>query len=221
MKVRLLGDLGQTSERTIRVHVEGPEITPADGGTFLASVVPGGDLWLAGEGSSATLARVTFQPLAAGAAPVSRDLTLSPGATLAVPDVLRTLFGATAQGSLTLSYFGPAAHAFSRARSGPFTGEEPEAGWSAGEKLLAGLPCVDGSVATLLVSNLDSAHGQVAVDLLDGMGEAVGGPAVLDLGPGAARSQRLDRLFPEPGSTPARSAPASPRTASGSPPPPP
>ena len=29
----LLGDLGQTSERKIQVHVEGPEITPADGGS--------------------------------------------------------------------------------------------------------------------------------------------------------------------------------------------
>jgi hypothetical protein len=196
VQVRLLGDLGQTSERRIQVHVEGPEITPADGGTFLASVVPGGDLWLAGEGSSATLARVTFQPLAAGSAPVSRDLTLIPGATLLVPDVLRTLFGAAAQGSLTLSWSGPAAHTFSRARSGPFTGEEPEAGWSAGEKVLAGLPCADGSVATLLVNNLDSAPGQVTVGLLDGMGEEVGNPVVLELGPGVASSQRLDRLFP-------------------------
>jgi hypothetical protein len=199
VKVHLLGDFGQTSERKIQIHVEGPEITPADGGTFLASVVPGGDLWLAGDGSSATLARVTFQPLAAGSAPVNRDLTLAPGATLLVPDVLKTLFGATAQGSLALAYSGPAVHAFSRARSGPFTGEEPEAGWSSEEKVLAGLPCVDGSVSTLLVNNLDAEPGQATVGLLDGMGQPVGNPAVLDLGPRSARSQRLDRLFPEIG----------------------
>jgi hypothetical protein len=193
VRVRLLGDLGQTSERKIQVHVEGPEITPADGGTFLASVAPGGDLWLAGGDGSATLVRATFQPLAAGSAPVTRELTLAPGATLLVPDVLETLFGATAQGSLTLAYSGPPAHAFLRA---PFTGEEPEDGWSAGEKVLAGLPCPDGSVATLLVNNLDSTPGQLTVGLLDGMGQEVGSPAVLDLAPGSARSQRLDRLFP-------------------------
>lgn len=217
VRVRLLGDLGQVSERTIRIHVEGPALDAADGASFLPNVLSaplGGavlrsDLWLANDGDSPTLVRATFRPRAA-AAPVSRDLTLLPGGTLFVPDVLRTLFGAGGQGSLDLSYLpsvtgGGAARvrAFSRARSGdlatgslgPLTAEAPEAGWSADEQVVAGLPGGDGTVATLLVDNLEATGGQVAVALFDSTGAAVGGPVALDLGPRASRSLRLDRLF--------------------------
>lgn len=216
VKVRLLGDLGQVSERTLKIHVEGPALTPGDGASFLDNVlstplgdtVLGSDLWLANPGDAATLVRATFQPRTAGAAlaaAVSRDLTLAAGATLLLPDVLQTLFGAAGQGSLSLSYLGPRPLAFSRACSGPegassfgpFTGEEPAARWSAEEKVLAGLPGVDGSVASLVATNLDARGGQITVALLDSMGQAVGSPALLALEPRAARSQRLDRLFPD------------------------
>ncbi|MEO6192174.1 MAG: hypothetical protein ABIS20_04145 [Thermoanaerobaculia bacterium] len=228
VKVRLLGDLGQVSERTIKIHVEGPELdvlagggAAGDGASFLPNVLSaplGGtvlrsDLWLANDGDSPTLVRATFRPRAA-AAPISRDMTLLPGGTLFVPDVLRTLFGAGGQGSLDLSYLpsvtsdgggGGAARvrAFSRARSGdlaagslgPLTAETPEAAWSAGEQVVAGLPGGDGSVVTLLIDNLEETGGQVAIALFDSTGEPVGGPVALDLGPRASRSLRIDRLF--------------------------
>jgi hypothetical protein len=217
VKVRLLGDLGQVAERTIRIHVEGPALAVAGGASFLSNVLSaplGGavlrsDLWLANDGDSPTLVRATFRPRAA-AAPVSRDLTLSPGGTLFLPDVLRTLFGIDGQGSLDLSSLpsvtgggAPRVRAFSRARSGdlaagslgPLTAEAPEAGWSADERVVAGLPGGDGSIATLLVDNLEEAGGQVAIALFDSLGKPVGTPVALDLGPRASRSLRLDRLF--------------------------
>jgi len=197
VNVRLLGDLGQTSERKIQIHVEGPEIAP-EAGTFLAGVAPGADLWLSGDPGAAALARVTLRP-SDGSAPVSRDLTLAPAATLKVPDVLRTLFATAAPGSLSISYSGPAAQAFGRAGLGAFTAGEPEAGWSAGEKILAGLPCADGSAASLRVDNLDGDPGRITVVLHDGMGQEIGSPALLDLAAGGASVQRLDRLFPDLG----------------------
>ena len=230
VKVRLLGDLGQVAERTIRIQVEGPALDVVAGGaagldsaSFLPNILsapvgaagPRSDLWLANDGDSATLARVTFRPRAA-AAPVSMDMTLLPGVTLFVPDVLQTLFGAAGQGSLDLSYLpsvtggggggGEArVRAFSRARSGdlaagslgPLAAEAPAAGWSAGEQVVAGLTGGDGSIATLLVDNLEETGGQVAVALFDSTGEPVGSPVALDLGPRASRSLRLDRLFPD------------------------
>ncbi len=217
VKVRLLGDLGQVSERTIRIHVEGPALDAAGGASFLPNVLSaplGGavlrsDLWLANDGDSPTLVRATFRPRAA-AAPVSRDMTLLPGGTLFVPDVLQTLFGAGGQGSLDLSYLpsvagGGAVCAFSRARSGglaagsfgPLTAEAPEARWSAGEQVVAGLPGGDGSVATLLIDNLEETGGQIAIALFDSMGDPVGIPVAVDLGSRASRSLRLDRLFPD------------------------
>jgi hypothetical protein len=217
VKVRLLGDLGQVSERTIQIHVEGPALDAADGASFLPNVLSAplgtavlhSDLWLANDGDSPTLVRATFRPRAA-AAPVSRDMTLLPGGTLFVPDVLRTLFGTGGQGSLDLSYLpsvtgGGAARvrAFSRARSGDLaagslgtlTAEAPETAWSAGEQVVAGLPGGDGSIVTLLIDNLEETGGQVAVALFDSTGEPVGGPVALDVGPRASRSLRLDRLF--------------------------
>ena len=60
---------------------------------------------------------------------------------------------------------------------------------------MAGLPGGDGSVATLLIDNLEETGGQIAVALFDSTGGAVGIPVALDLGPRASRSLRLDRLF--------------------------
>jgi hypothetical protein len=224
--VRLLGDLGQAApERTLRLHVDGPALTPGDGESFLPDILAApalsSDLWLANDGVSPTLVRATFLPRdagAAGAAPISRDLTLAPGATLLLPDVLQSLFGASGgimgEGSLALSYLlppsmggsGPRVLAFSHARStadssamgsfGPLLGEEPADGWSAGEKVLAGLPGGDGSTASLLVGNLDATGGQITLGLFDSLGQPVGSPALLDLGPGASLSRRLDGLFP-------------------------
>jgi hypothetical protein len=223
VKVRLLGDLGQVSERTIQTHVEGVALAPASDESSDESFLPnvlsaplGGavlrsDLWLANDGDSPTLVRATFRPQT-GSAPLSRDLTLIPGGTLLVPDVLRTLFGAAGQGSLDLTYLPsvtgggePRVLAFSRARSGdlaagslgPSTAEAPEAGWSADEKRVAGLPGGDGSVATLRVDNLETTGGQVTIDLFDSLGTPVGSPVSLDLAPRASRSLALARTFPD------------------------
>jgi hypothetical protein len=216
VRVRLLGDLGQASERTIRVRVEGPPLTPTAGNSFLPSVLSGSrgsdavfrsDLSLANDGPSPTLVRIAFQSRGVAAPRPWRDVTLAPGASLLIPDVLRELFGVSGQGSLSLTYLlppdarGPRIFASSRPHAantfGPRIGEEPEAGWSAEGKIAAGLLQGGGTVAVLLVANLDATAGQVTVDLLDGDGRPVGGSALLSLGPHANRSQRLDRLFPE------------------------
>jgi PKD domain len=226
VRVRLLGDLGQMSERTMRIRVEGPPLaltslasTPA-GGSFLPSVLSGSrggdavfrsDLSLFNDGPSPTLVRIAFQSRGVPAPRSWRDVTLAPGASLLIPDVLRELFGVSGQGSLSLTYLLPASasatgaapriFAFSRPHApgsfGPRVGEEPEAGWSAEEKIAAGLLQGGGMAAILLVANLDATAGQLTVDLLDGEGRPVGSPARLSLGPHANRSQRLDRLFPE------------------------
>jgi hypothetical protein len=219
VRVRLLGDLGQASERTMRVRVEGPALLPVDGGAFLPSVLSaprGGavlrsDLALVNDGPSPTLVRIAFQSRGVPAPHSWRDVTLAPGASLLIPDVLRELFGVSGQGGLSLTYLLPASasvtgaapriFASSRPHAtgifGPRVGEEPEAGWSAEEKIAAGLLQGGGTVAVLLVANLDADAGRVTVDLLDGDGRPVGNPALLSLGPHANRSQRLDRLFPE------------------------
>jgi hypothetical protein len=219
VRVRLLGDLGQASEQTMRVRVEGPALLPADGGAFLPSVLSaprGGavfrsDLSLFNDGPSPTLVRIAFQSRGVPAPHYWRDVTLAPGASLLIPDVLRELFGVSGQGGLSLTYLLPASEsvtgaaprifAFSRPHAtgifGPRVGEEPEAGWSAEEKIAAGLLQGGGTAAILLVANLDATAGRVTVDLLDGEGRPVGSPALLSLGPNANRSQRLDRLFPE------------------------
>ena len=193
--VRLAGDLGQIAEGTIRVHVEGPALTPSGGVSFLPDRLPapaGSDLWLANDGDFPTLVRATLQPGGS-----SIDLTLAPGSTLLVPR------GLPGQGALLLSYLMPAAaagteprvRAFSRSLAA-LTPDEPEAEWTAGEKWVAGVPGGDGSVATLRINNLDDAPGQAAVDLADSTGQPVAGTVLVDLGPRASRSLRLDRRFP-------------------------
>ncbi|MFL6192919.1 MAG: PKD domain-containing protein [Thermoanaerobaculia bacterium] len=216
VRVRLLGEVGQTSEQTLRVHVEGPALAPTDGESFLTSVLStplgGGllrsDLWLANDGPAPTLVRAAFRPRGAAAA-VARDLTLGAGASLHLPDVLPEVFGASGQGTIELSYLLPASgarvFAYSQARAGaagafgPLAGEEPADGWCADEKILAGLLQGDGPSVSLALANLDATAGQVTVELFDAEGAAVGGPAALDLGPGMSRAQRLDKLFPEVG----------------------
>jgi len=215
VRIRLLGDLGQTAERTARVRVEGPPLTPATGGAFLPSVLSaprgGGvlrsDLSLDNDGPSPTLVRIAFQSRGVPAPRSWRDVTLAPGASLMIPDVLRELFGANGQGSLSLTYLLPpggtdprifaSTQPHAAGTFGPRVGEEPEAGWSAEEKIAAGLLQGGGTVALLLVANLEATAGRVTVDLLDGDGQPVGSPALLALGPHANRSLRLDGLFPE------------------------
>jgi hypothetical protein len=130
--------------------------------------------------------------------------------------VLAELFGTAGtnapggQGTVQLSYLTPEsgnAHvfAYSQARTGaagaygPLAAGEPEDGWCAEEKILAGLLEADGPAASLAVANLDAAPGQVQVELFDAEGQPVGAPAAVALGPGLSRSLRLDKLFPEAG----------------------
>lgn len=173
--------------------------------SLLQNVIPGSDLWLHNAASFPALVRLTYRP-PSGVSPPGRELTLAPGASVLVRNVLRSLFGRTAeQGSLFLSSQAPPAAGSARprviafVRSGPgrIVAEEPASAWSAGEKTLAGLLEGEGFATTLRAVSLDGTAGQVTVELMDRDGQPVGAPALLPLGPYATRAQRLVRLFPE------------------------
>jgi hypothetical protein len=165
----------------------------------------GSDLWLHNAATFPTLVRLTYRP-PNSASPLVRELTLVPGASTVVRNVLQSLFGRTAeQGSLFLSSHAPPSAgsvrpriiAFVRSGPGQIVVEEPASSWSAVGKTLAGLLEGEGFTATLRAVSLDDAAGQVTVELLDRDGQRVGAPALLPLGPYATRALRLVRLFPE------------------------
>lgn len=80
----------------------------------------------------------------------------------------------------------------------PFLEErEPEAGWSAPEKIVTGIFEGNGFLSTLAALNLEDVGGKATVLLRDADGELVGDPAILLLGPRALRVQPLSRMFPE------------------------
>lgn len=79
---------------------------------------------------------------------------------------------------------------------GPRTPREPEAGWSAAEKIVTGIFEGNGFVSTLAALNLEGIGGKVTVILRDAEGELVGDPAALLLGPRSLRVQPLIRMFP-------------------------
>jgi hypothetical protein len=173
--------------------------------SLLQNVILGSDLWLHNAATIPALVRLTYRPLS-GASPLHRELTVAPGASVLVRNVLRSLFGRTAeQGSLFLSSQAPSSAGSARpriiafARSGPgrIVAEEPASAWSAGAKALAGLLEGEGFTTTLRAMSLDGTAGQVTVELLDRDGHPVGAPALLPLGPHATRAQRLVRLFPD------------------------
>lgn len=182
------------------------------GESLLQNVVTGGggrgsgsDLWLHNAATFPALVRLTYRPQN-GASPLTRELTLAPGASTIVRNVLRSLFGRKAeQGSLLLSPHAPPSAGSARprilafARSGPgqIVIEEPAAAWSDAGKTLAGLLEGAGFTTTLRAVSLDGRAGEVTVALLDRDGQPVGTPATLPLGPYATRVQRLVRLFPE------------------------
>ncbi|HKV07140.1 MAG TPA: hypothetical protein VJ725_03315 [Thermoanaerobaculia bacterium] len=166
----------------------------------------GSDLWLHNASTFPAVVRLTYRPQS-GAAPLTRELTLAPGASAIVKNVLRTLFGRTAeQGSLLLSSRAapsaptsarPTIIAFARSGPGQIVIEEPAADWSATGKTLAGLLEGEGFTTTLRAVSLDGQAGEVTVTLLDRDGQPVGNPAALPLGPYATQARRLVRLFPE------------------------
>ncbi|HKH49092.1 MAG TPA: hypothetical protein VKM72_30875 [Thermoanaerobaculia bacterium] len=80
---------------------------------------------------------------------------------------------------------------------GPIDDEDPQAGWSAAERIVTGLFEGNGFVSTLAALNLEGVGGSVTVLLKDAEGELVGDPAVLTLGPRILRLQPLSRMFPE------------------------
>jgi hypothetical protein len=80
---------------------------------------------------------------------------------------------------------------------GPLAHREPEAGWSAAEKIVTGIFEGNGFVSTLAALNLERVGGKVTVILRDAEGELVGDPAALLLGPRILRLQPLIRMFPD------------------------
>jgi len=218
IKVTASGPEGQTAESSRTVLVEGDEVRLTGRESLLQNVLsaPGGvqsDLRLHNAGEVPVLVRATFVPR--GGSSGVREVTISPGTSVLLPDVVEGLFGQTdQQGSLSLSYLlplsksdsSPLVFAYSRsavASADPAGGsfgqlipEEPESGWSAAERIAVGLLEGNGFVSTLSAVNLEGVRGQVTVTLQDGEGEPVGEPAVLTLGPRSPRFQPLSRMFP-------------------------
>lgn len=224
VRVTVTGDQGQTSESMLTLTVDGPEATLQGRESFLQSVLfaPRGDtglfksdVWLHNASAFPVLVRITFLPRGVSS-PVRREVTLAPGTSVFLPNVLSSLFGQTnQQGSLSLEYLAPASaggaeprvFAFSRSYADPqnpaegsfgqLVSEEPESTWSAAPKAVAGILEGNGFLSTILAANLDAAGGQVTIDLRDRDGNRVGSPVTFTLGPRTLRFQPVSRLFPD------------------------
>ena len=218
IRVTATGLQGQIAETTRTVFVEGDEVRLTGRESLLQNVLsaPGGaqsDLRLYNAGEVPVLVRATFVPRGASAG--VREVTVSPGTSVFLPDVVAGLFGQRdQQGSLSLYYLlslpdsdaRPLVFAYSRSAAdsadpagasfGQHIPEEPESGWSAAERIAPGILEGNGFVSTLSAVNLEGVRGQVTVSLRDEDGELVGEPAVLTLGPRNLRLQAVSRMFP-------------------------
>ncbi|HSN89418.1 MAG TPA: PKD domain-containing protein, partial [Thermoanaerobaculia bacterium] len=154
IRVTATGLQGQIAETMRTVFVEGDELRLTGRESLLQNVLsaPGGaqsDLRLYNAGEVPVLVRATFVPRGAFAG--VREVTVSPGTSVFLPDVVAGLFGQRdQQGSLSLSYLlslpdsdvRPLVFAYSRsavvsagASFGQLIPEEPESGWSAAERI--------------------------------------------------------------------------------------
>ncbi|HVS03430.1 MAG TPA: PKD domain-containing protein [Thermoanaerobaculia bacterium] len=217
--VTAIGDRGQTATTSAEVTVDGGPVSLVTRRSFLQSVLfaPRGatdvfesDLWLLNEGSAAALVEARFVPRGAGdpQAPSSR-VTVLPGQMVRVPNLVGSLFDLErSQGSVLLTTMGlggqpPRVRAISRsfvelAGAGSFgqlVPEDPEATWSAAEKLVTGILEDDAFIATLLAVNVDATPGAVTVDLFDATG-AFAGRGTLALDGLSMRFQTLGALVP-------------------------
>jgi len=218
-------DSGQSSVSTAAVTVGGPAVDLPGADSFLPSVALGrrgtevtlqSDVWLHNAGVSATLVELTFLSAGgSGAHPPMREITVAPGTSVALPDVLGDLFGFVSdqQGALAISYRQPLSaggeppRVFAVSRSyanapghaggfGQPVPEEPQPAWSSGAKVVAGILDGGGLSATLSVANLDSSSGRVHIALADSRGAPIGPPATLQLAPRALVRRALASLFP-------------------------
>jgi choice-of-anchor B domain-containing protein len=222
------GNVGQTAAATAIVQVVDGGVALAEEDSLLQSVIlgPRGDtgtfrsnVWVHNAGAEPASVDFTYLPRALGQdGSERRRLTILPGSTLFVEDVLGTLFGiSTGQGSLRLTYRarqdggGPQLSAISRsfveladAAAGSFgqlVAEDRLDAFNAAPKAAAGVLEGDGFITTLLVANLDDEPGRVTIELFDADGEAVGDPLAapvsLGLGSRVTRTQRIVQLFPD------------------------
>ena len=226
VKVTVTGDQGQTAQSVQPFTITGSDVQLPESKSFLQSVLfaPRGntgtfksDVWLHDASAFPVLVRFTFLPRGAGSAsPAQRDVTLSAGNSLFLPNVLSTLFGQTnQQGSLALEYMAPTSQsgatprvfAFSRSyvdqpgtsngSFGQLVGEEPEATWTADAKVVPGILEGNGFISSITAVNLDGSGGNVTVELLDAQGGSVGAPVVFSLGARTLRFQTTAKLFPD------------------------
>jgi surface-anchored protein len=229
VKVTATGAQGQSAEATRTVVVEGDEVRLKGRESLLQSVLSAplgaagklqSDVWLHNAGDAPVLVRATFVPRGLptrGGSQAVREVTVSPGTSVFLPDVLGGLFGeGDQQGSLSLAYLlpldqgeaAPQVFAYSRSaaepldpeeasRFGQLIPEEPEATWSAAERIVTGILEGNGYVGTVAAVNLEGVGGQVTVTLEDADGDPVGRPGVLTLAPRTLRMQPLSRLFPD------------------------
>ncbi len=220
IKVKAVGDVGQTAEdtETVTIGVAGTPLAEAD--SFLQSVLFGprgntgtfkSDLWLHNAGTSDTLVALVYLPRGAGNPnPERREFVLPSGRSEFIQNLVSTLFAETnTQGSLGIELVqptdggAPKVFAFGRSYAevpegsfGQLVEEEAESTWSNAEKAATGIFEGSGFTTTLLAANLDSIGGRVDVDLFDAQGNAVGASAAFTLGPRTMRFQPLATLFP-------------------------
>lgn len=219
-----VGDLGQTAVATLPVSVEG--LTPAfeeadaviqstlfgprgDTGTFESNV------WLHNAGDQPALVELAFlQRGTDNPAPATRQVTVMPGSSVFLANVLSSVFGESDNsGAILVRALGPAGQGppqvraisrsfvelggISRGSFGQFVGEDPQGSFSSTDKVAAGILEGNAFISTLLAVNLDETGGRVEVELRDALGVKVGPNAAFALGPHSMRFQRTDRLFPD------------------------
>ncbi len=226
VQVKVTGDFGQVAQSTLDVDVVDAPFTTVSQHSILQTLIFGergtggtfeSNVWLYNAGSMPALVQLTYLPRGGGdAPPPPRVLTISPAESVFLPNVLQKVFDISAgQGAVEIeasqaeTMDGATPQVFAIARSfvgldnpaegsfGQLVSEQPEATWTANDKLVTGILEGDGFVSTVLGANVDDHAGQVNIDLFDADGNSVGDPVSLGLGAESVRFRPIMDLFPE------------------------
>lgn len=220
--VSIEGEFGQLASDTMTVQVAAAPFDPTVEESFIqwALFAPRGDTgtfesdaWLHNTGDTPNLVELTFYPRGNQPASTPRSLTVDPGESIYLPNVLDRVFDRSSEqgaiGLRTMATGGAAPGTLSISRAfvtldnpaegsfGQFVGGQAGAASTAADKVATGILDGDGFIATVLALNVDDKSGQVQMALTDRDGQTVGDPAVFGLGAKTMRFQPLTALFPE------------------------